>query len=385
MKSSKHKLATFLVALLATTAVTAVLAPASAEAQGRRRGKKPKKGKGSKKGNRAYGQANLILARGRNLEDVRVRADQEGFKEIKYRAKGTSRSDTVKGSNVVDIRYISPASPLFETGRGQIRAGKYKKAATSFTAARREGDDNSWVNFHATYWLGEAKRLSGDYSGAAAEYDRLLKKSPEHWLVPFALNGLGRAHLGAKDWGKAKGIFKKLDSDDFGAIWQARASLGLGDAALGDNDNSGARKAYNLAESRGRSARSNDLRLAAKVGTGKTLIAKKQYQSAIQTFEAIMSEPGIDPEVAGDAWNGKGDCLYDQAKEAGDDKNLLKQALIAYQTCEVRYAGTPEAYPKALFRAAEILEKLGLGKQAGYMRDELKNSCPNSPWTKKLN
>ena len=61
-----------------------------------------------------------------------------------------------------------------------------------------------------------------------------------------------------------------------------------------------------------------------------------------------------------------------------------EEALIAYQTCVVRFAGTPEAYPKALFQSAWLYEQLGLKDLALSMRDELKARCPSSPWTDKL-
>ena len=78
------------------------------------------------------------------------------------------------------------------------------------------------------------------------------------------------------------------------------------------------------------------------------------------------------------------ELILAQAKESNDDVNLLKKALIAYQTCVVRFALTPEAYPKALYQSAILYDKLKLPVLAQHMREELKTRCPNSSWSEKL-
>lgn len=366
------KLRIALVCLLPLCAVA--LVPQPAQAQGRRKKgrKKPRKGKRS-------WLATIHRYRGTPITKVKIRDGREQFKRVRY----TKPTGSVDGVNVREVVYHEPEAPRYHSGRSQIRAGQYKKAVKSFASARRDAGSGTWLWFYATYWLGEAHRLAGSFDDAITNFEKVKKKGTykegKHLLYPAAILGLGLAYSGKGDHDKAIETLGKI-TDEYGRRWGARAQLAIGDAALAANRLSAARKAYSLAKG----APSNDLKLAAKVGTGKTLIAKKQFDRAIKEFKEIMDEPGVDPEVAGDAWVGKGDCMKAQAEENNNDANMLKEALIAYQTCVVRFAGTINAYPKALYMAAKVLELLQKPKQAEYMKKELKARCPNSKWTSKL-
>ena len=350
---------------------TALGTASEAQAQGRR-GNDAAADKGTS------ALATLITYRGKDIENVEVR--EEKFAKIRYRPRG-GRIEEISGADVKEVRYLSPP-PAFATGMSQLRAGLYAKAVTSFTAARNAAEDGSWVWFHGTLRLGESQMLGGSYAEAQKEFERLLGKDAEHFLAPEAIYLLGRSQSAAGAHAKALSTFGKLDSG-FGVIFSARGRLDMGDPALGKGDPTDARKHFKFAEDRA-GLRHQDLRRAAKVGVGKSFVADKRWDDAVQHFDAIISEPGVAAEVAGGAWVGKGDCKLAQAEERSGDKNLLKEALIAYQTCAVRYAGTPEAYPKALFQSAMIYEKLGLPQLASHMRDELKSRSPNSPWAAKL-
>ena len=344
-------------------------------AQGRRKRKKKKKKAASAK--KDYPKATLILERGRLVKDVEIREIK--FEKVEYRVRGSRRNEEVKGEKLVDIRYDDPP-PLFASGVSRVRAGLYKRAVQSFSDALEEMADDDWFKIYATMWRGEAKLLAGDAAEAVTDFEAALAIDGEHFLVPNCYYGLGRAYTAQKNMGKAKEAFNKM-SEKYGRSWGAKAKLGLGDCLLADGKATEARAAYNLAGSR---ASNRDERLAAKVGEGKCLVLKKQWDRAESTFEQIANEPGVAPEVVAMAWVGMGDCRFAQAEERNNDKALLKQALIAYQTCVVRFAGVPKSYPKALFRSAELYETLGQAKLAEYQRKELKSRCPNSSWTAKL-
>lgn len=348
--------------------------PQAADAQSRKRRKsKPEAGGAAEA---EGGRATIVTDRGREIDDCEIK--EEKFKKIRYRV-GRGRLEEIDGATVTDIIYDEP-HPSFSTGVSQMRAGLYDKAIESFTAARNAAKDGTWQWFHATFWLGEAMRMAGKSDDAVKEYERFLTADAEHYLAPRAILGLGKAQAGARKFSEADKSFAKLD-DGWGDTYSVLAKLGQGDAALAANDPAKARQAYKIAGDR---ARDPDLKRAAAVGTGKTYVADKRWDDAIKFFDDIIREPGVAPDVAGGAWVGKGDCRMQQAKEKGDDKNLLKEALIAYETCAVRYAGTPDAYPKALYQASILYDKLGLPKLAEAMRTELKGRCPSSPWAEKL-
>ncbi len=176
--------------------------------------------------------------------------------------------------------------------------------------------------------------------------------------------------------------FKRLDSG-FGDMWGFKGKLGEADALFAQNQFAPARGAYETAE-RG-AMRFPSIRRQAQVGIGKCYVADKRYDDAVRYFEGIINQSGgVDPEVGGGAWVGIGDCRFAQAKENGNDPGRLKEALIAYQTAVVRYAGVPGSYPRALFQSATIYKLLNLPAMARFQEDELKSRCPKSPYVKQL-
>lgn len=357
--------------LTPAAALTVLLAVAPAAAQGRR----DKDDDGPQGGPSA--KATLILVGDKEITDVEVR--EEKFAQIRYRRRGR-RIEDIPGEQVLAIRW-EEAPGTFTSGLSQLRANLFDKAVTSFTSARNTAPEGSWLWFHATYQLGEAQLGVGAYADAAAEFKRLLDKDKDHWLAPAAIYGLGQAQAGQKQPGDAIKTFERLD-EGFGELWAAKARLGMGDAALAGGKLMDAVKHYNFAKDRG-GVRYPDLARAATVGIGKAYVADKKFDRAIEMFDRILATPGAAPDVAGGAWVGKGDCQLAAAEDADGDKNKLKEALISYQTCVVRYAGTT-AYPKALYQSAELYQRLGLDKLADAMRKELRSRCPSSPWTGKL-
>ncbi|RMG19020.1 MAG: hypothetical protein D6731_00705 [Planctomycetota bacterium] len=352
--------------------------PGPAQAQGRRRRGRGKSGQRQKdKGPRVSSLATIYLRQGRPLRKVSVR--EAGHDVVKYKERGRSTQE-IKAERVREIRFLR-APGHYSSGLSKYRAGQFEKAAEAFALARSTAPEKSWVWPFSTYWLGQSKLMAGDAAGAAKEFQALLSKHAEHFLAPAALYGLGQAQSAQGKASQAEATFAKLD-EGYGDYWRARAALGAGDAALAAKNATKARGHYQKAE--GRASRYPEIRQAAQVGIGKSYVLSKAYDRAIEYFEGIINSSGSDPEVAAHAWVGKGDCLYAKAEAKRGDPALLKQALIAYQTCSVRYAGVPEAYPKALYQAGRIYERLGLAKLAEAQRRELKTRCPSTSWAAKL-
>lgn len=350
-----------------------LLTAGEALAQGRGRGR----GRNEPATPAATNLATIVLEGGRTRDNVEIR--EEKFAAIKFKDRG--RNDEVSGEQVLEIRYQG-APPQFLAGQSQLRGGAFDRAVQSFTVARNGAADGSWIWFHATYWLGESQRQNGNAAEAITEYGRLLEKGADHWLAPAAIYGLGKAQIDAGRHANAVTTLKRLDRG-FGDMWSFKGKLGEADAQFAQNQFAPARGAYEMAE-RGAS-RYPGIRRQAQVGIGKCYVADKRYDDAVRYFEGIISQSGnVDPEVGGGAWVGIGDCRLAQAKENGNDPNRLKEALIAYQTAVVRYAGVPGAYPKALFHSAQIYKLLNLPDLARYQEDELKSRYPKSPYVKQL-
>lgn len=311
----------------------------------------------------------IVLTNGRKHEGATLQ--EEKFAAIKFKpSRGPDES--VKGEDVAEIRFDQPG-PAFPSGLSQMNAGLYDRAIKSFTNARNTAKDGTSLRIHATFWLAEALRLEGTdetLKAAAEEYGRV---PGDHYLAPRAAYGLGLALAGAGKQSEALASFKKLEG--FGDRWRIQGKLGEGNALLALKKPGDARQAFEIANS-GAGSRFTELAREAQTGIGKAFVLDKRYDDAVKNFDRILEARGVDVEVAGSAWVGKGDCRFAQAQEKGGQKELLQEALLAYLTAATRYAGS-SAYGRALYMAAEIYGKLGLPEQQKHLAGELKSRFPN--------
>ncbi|MEZ6185932.1 MAG: tetratricopeptide repeat protein [Planctomycetota bacterium] len=350
----------------------AIGAPAAAQSR-RGRGKPPaddkKKDAGPSKG--------TIITERSEIRDVFVL--DESFESIKYAQdeRGRRGARDIKGEEVLEIRY-DDTPPEFLSGQSQLRAGRYERAAESFAEARKA--PLGWIEVHATLYVGDAKRMAEDYTGAIAEYEKLIKAHPKHYLAPAAIYGLGLAQAKANQLGAALKTFGELDRG-WGDRWRVKGKIGEGNAYLAKEDFTKSLTAFGIARD---NAGNGPLRSEAVVGMGSAYVLSKQYEKANDLFDDLLRGSTLDPEVAGAAWAGRGDIRYAEAEQEGMDKNALKKALIAYQTSVTQYAGVPGSYAKSLYMSAKIYRHLGMEKLADYMEQELLDSRPGSPWAKKL-
>ncbi|MCA8924106.1 MAG: tetratricopeptide repeat protein [Planctomycetes bacterium] len=347
------------------------LACLPAEAQSRR-GRTPPKPNG---GDKVEPSRGTIVTERSEIAGALIK--EEKFAGIKYATDRRGRDEkTIRGEDVLEIRF-DDAPPEFMSGMSQLRSGRYDRAAESFAAARKA--PLAWVEAHCTLYVGDAKRLAEDYAGAIPEYEKLLKADADHFLAPAAIYGLGLAQAGDGKLSAALDTFKKLDRG-FGDRWRVKGKIGEGNAYLAQKKFTEALTAFGIARDQ---AGRGPLRSEAVVGMGSAYVLSKQYEKANKLFDDLLRDTTLDPEVAGAAWAGRGDIRYAEAEQENMDKNALKKALIAYQTCATQFAGV-SAYAKALYMSAQIYRRLGMEKLAGFMEQELLDSRPGSPWAKKL-
>jgi tetratricopeptide (TPR) repeat protein len=345
----------------------------------RNRGDRDRGGGGGDEDDTEVNVATIVFLTGVTQEDVIVTQTNYGRDGIQVQEGRRGRPRGINGDEVKEIRWKNPPS-AFGSGVNQLRAGLYERAATSFTQALANAQAAPWLSTFATFYLAEAQRGMGSNDEAIGNYNRIIEGSPDHWLFPAAIHGLGYAQLGAGNAGDARSTFARLDSD-YSLYWGALGKLGEGRALLADGSTGPAREAFNL--SKNRAGIHQGISGEAQVGISQCLIADGRYDVAIRDFEQIIGR-NPPPEVGGSAWVGKADCLLAQAGGVeGGNENGLKEALIAYLTCTVRYAGTG-AYPKALYQAAQILRALNKADQAESLESELRARCPNSEWTGRL-
>ena len=97
----------------------------------------------------------------------------------------------------------------YEGALNQLRGGKYKEAATAFTAFLRNYPNSSFQP-SAHYWTASAQYQLKDYANAADHYGRVASQWPDDTRAPDALLGLSSAQSGLGDLKAATRSLEKL-------------------------------------------------------------------------------------------------------------------------------------------------------------------------------
>ncbi|MHC4078547.1 MAG: tetratricopeptide repeat protein [Planctomycetota bacterium] len=115
----------------------------------------------------------------------------------------------------------------------------------------------------------------------------------------------------------------------------------------------------------------------------------KEYAKAIKDYEAILDQPGVDPNVLSRAYLGLGYIHYDKGV-ANKDKEAFHQAYLAFLRVYVLARDAdPELVAEALYNAAQAVESWGglptAKAEAARLRGRLRLRSPwkETSWAKK--
>lgn len=326
----------------------------------------------------------IVRTSGAAYEGVRI--TDATWAEIEYRDERISVPQKVNAEEIAEIRWTSEPATL-SRGRGNLQNGEFAKAVSAFKSAATL--PNELHSDNAKYLLGAAhlawaNQDPSQLPGAVTALEAYIAdaKSREHFYVPAAILALSAAHVKAGDFSKAESVLSDIASGAMGRRWVEAAKLAKAEAGLAQEKFPAAREVFR--EIQGSSNPEYDLR--ARIGYAACQVGQKQYPGAVSTLKEFLGEDGsrnTDPPRYGDhrarAW-----IVYGQAEEgaAGGDKEKLQWAVIRYlRAASVGTAGG-EAFAEALFRAKEVLMKLGQRDRAEVVSQRLAQLAPNSPWNR---
>lgn len=254
----------------------------------------------------------------------------------------------------------------------------------------------------------EARFLQGRAAVAAAVTDKAvaatgaghlrawLTEFPDHWRVPEGMLLLGRALRLGGLYDDAATTLRELDEratrEAWGPIWSARAKYERSLALMGHGKLLDARSEFQSAASAAQSAMGTaggdkaelvDLKVAAAVGQGETLIHEKELQRAADYFRNMAGQSDPASMAAGKA--GEGEALFLAAVE-GKDLDQVRRAQIALAEASVLDVTGGETSAKANYYIAKCLLALGdragssyQARAQGYFRI-VTRSYPRSRW-----
>ena len=153
-------------------------------------------------------------------------------------------------------------------------------------------------------------------------------------------------------------------------MWDVRAKFAIAKAQLAQSKLNDARSSFRRAKSAADSviaqsttpnALATSMMAASVVGEGETLVAEKKYSDALRYFERFQRDKN--PAVAAASLAGKGEALYLQSIESGNQDQLrAAQIALAQANLDDTLGGATSA--KAMYYSGMVLLALGKEREA---------------------
>ncbi len=226
------------------------------------------------------------------------------------------------------------------TAAESARKDRQSRNIELLEAAHRAAPENP------RYWhyLGIERRVQGDLAGAAAWFDRVLAKAPQHELAAWSASSLADIHELEQDFGAAWTVGKLGVR---GGVGRVNCLVQLGRLALREGDADSARwcadeidrtPGDDLTDRAVSVERSAELRLGALVEKGASTKARDQIAAAVKKYPRNVVLAELLVKVC-EALVGRGKGAFDAIKRASDAPVVVAAAMNAaysngaYQPC----------------------------------------------------
>lgn len=221
--------------------------------------------------------------------------------------------------------------------------------------------------------LGDATKLDD----AAKKLDAFTKANGTSYRYFPALMSLGQVLLAKEDYDGAEKAFSALAQAPWPDFKMA-AQTSSARLALRKGDLTAALSAYEQVISQNAATPTEiSRRNEALLGKGNVLLQQSKADEAFGLItEAISKTSPEDTEVMAEAFILKGECLKTQGK--------LQEAVLAYLHVPVLFEKEKQYHAQALYNLALLWPKVDQQDRGLAARQELQESYPESPWTKKL-
>lgn len=148
---------------------------------------------------------------GGQLEDSGVRVTQLSQKvdTVKYKLSAADSARAASGTAPRDSTASLDPEAMYQAAYSDIAAGRYSLAREAFQTYLKNFPDTE-VADNAQYWIGECNYVTGDFAGAIAEFDKVVKNYPKGDKVPAALLKMGISYGRLKNADEANRYYKML-------------------------------------------------------------------------------------------------------------------------------------------------------------------------------
>ncbi len=253
----------------------------------------------------------------------------------------------------------------------------------SLAALLRVFSFNAWSEDEVTLKTGailKGKVVKDDGSGVAVELaggkGTVTLKQEEVASISLEepeLFALATASYKKGDYEKALRLYQEVTRRYTNYDWGEKAQFWVGESNLNLRRWADALDAYReLLKFRPQT----DFAYRAKLGMAHALYQQKEYEKAIEVYQALMSHQGgvLSPPIAARALYGLGNCYFKQGE--------FEEALVSYLKVVVLYYDFEDWVKKSIFSSGLCYERLGDLKRAKATYQELMEKYPKSEYAK---
>jgi tetratricopeptide (TPR) repeat protein len=323
---------------------------------------------------------------------------EETYRYIKVKSQEETRTlytdpkyaeDPSKVKFVVQEVSHGQYPPEFAQADMKRRNRQYAEAFEGYKEAVSEvSGDNMWLAPYIWYYAGEAAFNEAKYAQveaadkqkwyneAADKYGKLVEQMKDHYFVPDARLGLGKAQLRLDQFPQARQTLKAIIESDYpddvklkARVWSGRLMVEQGqfDEAI--------EKLQALQQELGEGKAA--LTYMAKLAEAYAWQGKEKYPRAEDLFQEVGLRSPVE-EMRAEAYNSRGLSL----KKRGQ----AREALFSFLRVVVLHHGIRHEYQKALYHAAVTSKEYysNAPQRARELGSRLAHRFPNSYWAKRL-
>lgn len=295
------------------------------------------------------------------------------------------RDETIRvpANDVLGISWTGEP-PDANLARSDDAGGKYQRALDGYQKSLQASKaTNPLSKIDLEYGIARATaRLAlaedSKIDEAIKKLEEFRSRQPEHYRYYEAMGLLGQLYLAKKDFVKAKSAFDVLAK----APWkesQWAAKIATGKLLLADNHPDEAIAAFDAVIGEAAEGRTEESqRQEALLAKSQILISQQKYDDAHQLLRKLIDDPNADdPRVMAEAFVRSGDCLREQGKN--------KDAILEYLRVPLLFSSEKSLQAEALFQLARLFEKVGDKVKAADMREKLEgDEFKNTEWARQL-
>jgi len=298
----------------------------------------------------------------------------------------TSPALTVPANEIVSIRWDGEPSKLL-LGRAAERTGRFETALKTYNECdadpKATGDIKTNIQFLiARATAGAALAGNAKLDEARDKLVAFLKRGGDHFRYFDAVHLLGRVELARGKHDEAQVQFELLAKAPW-TDYQLAARSAKAQLLLAKNQLAQAQAEYQAVIDASRNAKAPaeiDQRNRAILGKATCLIRQKStmsYEQALKDLDGVLNQASEDnTAVLAEGYLRRGECLRLMARS--------KEAVLAYLHVDLVFSSEKDLHAEALFQLASLWNTVGKPDRAADARDRLRESYPESSWTKQL-